>query len=132
MRDQSTFSQNWPLPRNISFMLFISVRWPLIARNPSLTSQVLRLTAWRNEWNPWSDITITCVPGSQALEHLADELVDAAVDAQDRVAVLRGVGLVVHRVRLVDEAPHHVLHAVGRLDDADEQVPLPGVDAVQR
>ena len=36
-----------------------------------------------------------------------------------------------HRVRRIDEPPHHVLHAIGRLDDADEQVPLLGVDALE-
>ena len=99
--------------------------------NPSCTSQVLRFTDWRNEWKPWSEtirIGVVCV---DARHHFADEVVALAVDALDRVAVLRRQRLVVHRVRRIDQPPHHVLHAIGRFDDADQQVPLLGVDPLE-
>ena len=64
------------------------------------------------------------MPGSTRSTHLADELIGAPVDALDRVAELRGQRRVVHRVLRIDQPPHHVLHAIGRFDDADEQVPV--------
>ena len=67
----------------------------------------------------------------EVLEDFADELIGAAVDALDRIAELRRERGVVHRVRRIDEPPHHVLDAVGRFDDADQHVPVAGVDAVE-
>ena len=66
-----------------------------------------------------------------ALEHFADELIGAPVDAQDRVAKLRRKGGVVHRVFGIEQPPHHVLHAVGRFDDADQQIPVTGIDPAE-
>ena len=31
----------------------------------------------------------------------------------------------------VHEPPHHVLHAIGRFDDADQHVPVARVDAIE-
>ena len=63
--------------------------------------------------------------GADALDDLADEVVRLPVDALDRIAVLRGERRVVHRMLRIDQPPHHVLHAVGGLDHADEQIPVP-------
>jgi hypothetical protein len=53
------------------------------------------------------------------------------VDALVSVAQLRRQRGVVERMLLVGEPPHHVLHAVGGLDHADQQIPVLRVDAVQ-
>ena len=98
---------------------------------PSCTSQVFRFTDWRNEWKPWSETIRIGVVGIDARDDFADELVALSVDPLDRVAELRGERLVVHRVGRIDQPPHHVLDAIGRLDDADEQVPLLRVDPLQ-
>ena len=71
----------------------------------------------------------------RVLRHLlpqaAHEVVRAAVDLLDRVAVLRGERGVVHRVPRVDEAPHHVRDAVGRLDRGHEEVPVVPLQALE-
>ena len=69
--------------------------------------------------------------GTDALDDLADEVVGALVDALDRVAELRRQRRVVERMLRIDQPPHHVLHAIGGLDHADQQVPVLGVDALQ-
>ena len=61
----------------------------------------------------------------------AHEVVRPAVDLLDRVAVLRGERRVVHRVPRVDEAPHHVGDAVGRLDRGHEEVPVVALQVLE-
>ena len=85
---------------------------------------MFRLTALRHEWKPWSETIITRHAGADALDDLADEVVGALVDALDRVAELRRQRGVVERMFRIDQPPHHVLDAVGRLDHADQQIPV--------
>ena len=67
----------------------------------------------------------------QVLEHFGDELVGAPVDGFDVTTVLCRKRGVVHRMTLIHEPPHHVLHAVGGFNDADEHIPLARIDAVE-
>ena len=61
----------------------------------------------------------------------AHEVVGATIDLLDRVAVLVRQLLLVHGVLGVDEAPHHVGDAVGRLDRGHEQVPVVPLEVLQ-
>ena len=123
MRLQSTFSQNVPPPKR-SDELLVARLLALQHHVAFCTSHVLRLTALRHEWKPWSETIMHGHAGADALDDLADELVGAPVDALDRVAEFRRQRRVVQRMLRIDQPPHHVLHAVGGLDHADEQIPV--------
>jgi hypothetical protein len=65
------------------------------------------------------------------LQYFADELIGAPVHTKDGIAVLCRQRRVVHRMLRVEQPPHHVLHSIGRFDDADEQIPVARVDAAE-
>ena len=52
-------------PLNRSFnVLSRDSAWPFRTMNPFCTSQLLRLTALRHDWNPWSETIMSVVSSS--------------------------------------------------------------------
>ena len=62
--------------------------------------------------------------GRRDVDDLADELIRAPVDAFDRVAEFLRERRVERGMRGIEQPEHHVLHAIGRFDHADEEIPV--------